>query len=210
MDWTIVGTSALITLVALGAGWAWGTAYGYRKGMQGRPTLIDPISDFLKGQDEKQASKAEKAWQARIDKLRPPEVVEAELPKDVPFLYAGQKVPKGWTPAQQAQANRPGRDVAEGTRMRWAGKRAPNGWRRVRGTGIIERLKLPKATPVSDLSGKARLAKAFATPAKGKGRAATPGKPKAKARTARRPKARPGALQAARRGKLRRPRGRGE
>jgi hypothetical protein len=186
MDWTIVGTSALITLVALGAGWAWGTAYGYRKGMQGRPTLIDPISKFLKGQDEKQAAKAEREWQARVDKLRPPEVKGSTL--------------MGGNHAQRIQANRPGRDpdtfgFIKATRKPRprrrivAMQRAPKGWRTIRVLSDGRRLVREEA------------------PAKAKGKAATPGKPKAKARTARRPKARPGALQAARRGKLRRPRG---
>lgn len=224
MDWTVAGAIAgsLLTLVA---GWAWGTAYGYRKGMQARPTLIDPISEFLKGQDKKQARAEEKAWEKRTDTLLPAQVREMEA-KPIPLMGGNQ--------AQRVQANRPGRegtDVLGFTKptrktrsdagkprqaapgrvealkdalkperewLRVIGSRAkvPTGWRVVRDDGQAKLIQRIGAKAPAQRRYADRFYREAPSPAKGK--AATPGKAKGKAPAARRAKGRPAGPQRAR------------
>ena len=125
MDWTIAGAIAG-SLLTLAAGWAWGTAYGYRKGMQGRPTLIDPISKFLKQQDRKRVRAAEADMKERFE----------ELMNERPAVLMSRHE------AQALQANRPGRDTADPDPF---GIIKPK--RKVRADAGIKRGPRPKAKP---------------------------------------------------------------
>lgn len=130
--------------VVAAAAWFWGQAHGYRRGLQARPTLIDPIAKFLKGTDTKRARAARDAQEdgadallRKHDALRPPEVVEAErtgakrLPKaKAPSRpkrqarAAGKPRPKPRTPKK---AKGPGRPAVKA-------RKAPTKGRRGRGS----------------------------------------------------------------------------